>query len=337
MMQILFCTNSGIVRIVYLLKVFMNLLKFVLPIILIVMTFIDIYKNILFSGDSKNATIKKTANRLLACIIVFCVPTFINLLMALIGKIGFDTNSYKTTFATCYTEATPELIETLEEQEKLKISKEEEAKKKEALEQASKMEAEREAKIEENKKNNASSGGEYKSNLTDLTKQNQVYIENGTFYVPKYVSGNQSTYSGKNCPKDPENEGYNNKYGYNNYFWTMLQNLKKGAQDAGYNLDFSTQGCRSYSIQKSRYDETSKSQPGRFAKPGKSKHGWGIASDVEFYVNSTKKCSSSRTYKNCPGMKWVHDHAKDYGLEFSQLDASFYEDWHIQPLNLKEY
>ena len=36
-------------------------------------------------------------------------------------------------------------------------------------------------------------------------------------------------------------------------------------------------------------------------------------------------------------MKWVHEHAKDYGLRFPLLNASYKEDWHIEPMTIKTY
>ena len=179
-----------------------------------------------------------------------------------------------------------------------------------------------------------SNSSTYNSNLTDLNKQNGVFVKNGVFYKPKYKKGTTSTYSGKSCPINPLSQGYNNKYGYNNYFYTMLQNLIEGAKKAGYNLGISSSGCRSYSTQESFHK---KMETGRAATPGKSNHGWGIASDVTFYKNASTKCNSPRTRSNCPGMAWVHDHAKDYGLKFPLLNASYKEDWHIEPMNLKTY
>ena len=56
-------------------------------------------------------------------------------------------------------------------------------------------------------------------NETDYNKQNNIYVVNGTFYIPKY------TLSGNNCPSDPLNQGYNNPYGYNNYFYSKRSNI----------------------------------------------------------------------------------------------------------------
>lgn len=337
-MQILFCSDPGIVRIIYLIKVFLNLTKFMLPIGLILMITIDLYKNLLHGhANNKDSVIKKAGKRIIACIFVFCVPTLVNLIFSLMDKVDLgNDNEYNTSFATCYNEANLDLINQLDEARSLKLKTEEEEKRKKTATLAAEFKAKLAAIIEKNK-TNSSNKSSYSSTLTDLNKQNNVYIKNGVFYIPKFVKGKASTYSGKDCPSDSLNEGYNNKYGYNNYFWEMLQAFKKGAIDNGYNIDFGKQGCRSYKYQYYIYYDKYANQPGRAAFPGKSRHGYGIASDVTFYKDENTKCSSGKNYTNCPGMKWAHEHAEDYGLTFPLLNATYKENWHLEPLNLEVY
>ena len=337
-MQILFCDTLLSVRLIYLLKVALNLIRFVIPILLIIKITLDVYKAIINGNDEKQEILKKSSTRILAAVIIFLVPTLISLLFSFISTFSGEGNTYKTSFTSCYTSVNQELLSKLKKIEDDKLSeKEEEERKNSEIYKANyeaylKQVAENAIKNALN--NQTSSQSSYSSNITDMNKQNSVYIQNGVFYKPQYKSGVSSTYSGKGCPNNPLNQGYNNKYGYNNYFYTMLQNLIEGAKKAGYNLGISAQGCRSYATQESYYKKYEK---GRAARPGRSNHGLGIASDVTFYVNATKKCGSSRNYSNCPGMKWVHDHAKDYGLHFPLLNASYKEDWHIEPMNLKTY
>ena len=271
MFQTLFCGTVGEAQLVYFIKLSLNIMRFILPIGLIVMITIDIYKN-MANGylDNKESIIKKSGNRILACIIVFCVPTVINIIMAFISKLGYDSNyqeylaniklinnfhlatiNSNTSFAACYIEVNLDVINQLKEAEKKQLEEKEERERKKALAIAATYKAEQQALIEANNKKNSTTG-EYTSNLTDLNKQNSVYVENGVFYAPKYRQGNESTYSGKQCTGNYESKGYNNKYGYNNYFYTMLQNLIQGAKDAGYNLKISTQGCRTYQDQSTK-------------------------------------------------------------------------------------
>ena len=184
-----------------------------------------------------------------------------------------------------------------------------------------------ENKIEDKKENNF-------LNETDKTKQNNVYVINGTFYYPKYVSGNRNTYSGMTCPSNPLNQGYNNKYGYNNYFYTRLMTFIDEASKNGHKITISSQGCRTYQTQVNYYNTMTK---GRAAYPGQSLHGYGIASDLEFYQNDGSVCGWGRTDKSCPSMGWAHQNAYKYGLTFPLLNASYKEDWHIEPINKIKY
>ena len=181
--------------------------------------------------------------------------------------------------------------------------------------------------IKENKANNY-------LKETNKNKLNNVYIIDGTFYYPKYIYGNKNTYSGMTCPNDPIKEGYNNPYGYNNYFYERLTKFIDDANKNGYKITMSTQGCRTYNTQVNYYYTMER---GRAAYPGYSLHGFGIASDLEFYQKDGSVCGYGRTAKNCPSMGWAHENAKNYGLVFSLLYASYKEDWHIEPINKIKY
>ena len=169
---------------------------------------------------------------------------------------------------------------------------------------------------------------------TDTTKRNKVYVVDGKFYLPNYSYGNKASYSGLACPTNPEKEGYNNPYGYNNYFYTRLVNFVEAAKQNGYKITISRQGCRSYQTQVNYYNTMAK---GRAANPGYSLHGFGIASDLEFYQKDGSVCSGNRTDSSCPSMGWAHKNASKYGLTFPLLYASYKEDWHIEPLTKVRY
>ncbi len=184
-----------------------------------------------------------------------------------------------------------------------------------------------------NETNNQSSKSEY-LHESNLTIQNNVYIIDGIFYYPSYVYGNYSTYSGTACPNDPINEGYNNPYGYNNYFYSRLSYFIEEASKNGFKITISTQGCRNYNTQNYYYQTMER---GRAASPGRSLHGFGIASDLEFYKADGSVCQGYRNDYNCPSMGWAHLNANKYGLAFPLLNAGYKEDWHIEPINKNTY
>ena len=58
-MQLLFCDDPGVVSVIVLLKTFLNLIRFSLPIILIIKVSLDLYKNMINGVDDKGEIRKK--------------------------------------------------------------------------------------------------------------------------------------------------------------------------------------------------------------------------------------------------------------------------------------
>ena len=195
-------------------------------------------------------------------------------------------------------------------------------------------------KVKEKTTNNEKAKVVQINNKSDFLKENSdktlntVYVKNGVFYYQGYVSGNYNTYYGTHCPSNPLKEGYNNPYGYNNYFYNRLTKFIEDAGKNGYKITMSEQGCRSYQTQVYYYKTMT---PGRAAPPGWSFHGLGIASDLEFYGGNGYPCPYGRTDNSCPSMGWAHKNAYKYGLVFPLLNASYKEDWHVEPVNKQSY
>ena len=198
-MQILFCDTLLSVRLIYYLKVALNFIKFVIPILLIIKLSIDVYKEILFANDDKKEIIQKATRRIIAAVIVFLVPTFIGVLFSFMGTFSNEDENYQNNFLTCYNSVNQELIDTLVIQEDDRLTKEEEEQNKQALINYANYEASVKAKQSAQTETSSS----YSSDLNDPNKQNGVYVKDGVFYIP-------NTDSGKNCPKNPKSEGYNN-------------------------------------------------------------------------------------------------------------------------------
>ncbi len=321
-MQILFCDNLLSVRIVYLFKTFLNIIRFIIPIILIIRISINVYKGVISENDDKNEILKNSSNKVIAAIIVFLVPTVISVIISFLGMIDNNATKVETSFLTCYNYVNKEVLIEYIENEKQRINDENEQDRQQSQLYIAANKAYKENIPSINKKNNNSSGT-YSSNITDLKRQNHVYIENGTFYYPNDIP------SGQNC------DGFNpSTNGYNSYFYDMLTKFVNAAKTAGHTIVIPDGGCRSYSTQQSLSSKYS-STPGRAASPGKSKHGWAIACDLQFRGNG---CTfGNRTDSSCASMAWAHQHAAEFGLEFNLLNASYKEDWHIQPINIKGY
>lgn len=104
------CNTVGFLRIMYLVKFAFNFVRFAIPIILIIMTTLDLLKNVINPKD--NEGIKKITNRAIAAVIVFFVPTIVNLVVYFIDYIfESDTGDYKIT--SCYTNGNSNCIKNL--------------------------------------------------------------------------------------------------------------------------------------------------------------------------------------------------------------------------------
>lgn len=90
------CTpGSGVANILHIVKVLVDIVHWVVPIGLILMVSIEIIKN-LANPDKARDNNKKIVTRLIAAVIVFLIPTLINLVIGIIDYgIGNNTSQYK--------------------------------------------------------------------------------------------------------------------------------------------------------------------------------------------------------------------------------------------------
>ena len=105
------CTNVGILKVIYFIKLLLNIAFIAVPIGLIVFGLIDFSKSVA-SGDEKDG--KKNLNlfikRLIYRALVFCVPWIVNVVMHLLGDLTKDVN-----WTDCYNNANKEYIDAHEE------------------------------------------------------------------------------------------------------------------------------------------------------------------------------------------------------------------------------
>ena len=86
------CAQPGVQSAMKVIRTIINIIRWVVPIGLVVMTTVDLFSKVL-NPDDKNAQ-KKIMNRVIAAVIVFFVPTLVSLVLRLvdIGR-GVKTNS----------------------------------------------------------------------------------------------------------------------------------------------------------------------------------------------------------------------------------------------------
>lgn len=104
------CNSSGMLRIILFIKELLNIIKIAAPVILIIMCMIDIFKIITSNMEKINSAKQKIINRFLAAILVFLVPTFLNLTLEFLGQTKIEQFS-------CWIDATEENIKKLQEKE----------------------------------------------------------------------------------------------------------------------------------------------------------------------------------------------------------------------------
>ena len=90
------CSQDGVQSVMRMVKTLVNVIRWVVPIGLVVMTTLDIAKHIINPDDKEGG--KKIMTRAIAAVIVFFVPLFIRLVLRLVdigaGKNSNSLNSY---------------------------------------------------------------------------------------------------------------------------------------------------------------------------------------------------------------------------------------------------
>ena len=115
------CTNSSILKVIYFLKIIVIIIKIAVPIILVVLAMIDLFKAVIASDDKeKQKAVKLLIKRVIYSLLIFFVPTIVNTLMITIGNIGESEN-----FTDCLENATIENINKYQAEEEKKKQEEE--------------------------------------------------------------------------------------------------------------------------------------------------------------------------------------------------------------------
>ena len=280
-------------------------------------------------NPDKNKSYLKVIKRMIAAVSVFFIPTVVTLLLDMVG-----TQDYTAT--ACWTNANVATIESKRAQEK---QEEEEliAARKAEQEQAAEEREELAAAREEIRKANLEKAQEAEKNKPG-GNPNGTVITDGTFLKESGVDGMVKVVEGKFYKPSSGTSGADGTkgsgdHGYIIFFFNRLKAFKEAAKEAGYTINYSTSeygAWRSLSLQQYYYNcmkNCNCNNCNLAATPGKSNHGWGIASDMSFSGTAAKY--------------WAHDHAKEYGLKFNLCNnvrtGDCKEDWHIEPYSLSTY
>lgn len=105
------CDTIGFLQVMNLAKIAINIIRFLVPILIIVFMIKDLVKNVINPNNKEG--MKSITNRLIAAIIVFLVPTIIDLLINLINDA--TDNEYSTNYklSSCYVNANKSCIQNI--------------------------------------------------------------------------------------------------------------------------------------------------------------------------------------------------------------------------------
>ena len=84
------CSQAGVQNVMKIIKTLINIIRWVVPIGLIIMTTLDIMKKVINPDDKDGG--KKIMTRAIAAVIVFFVPLFIRLVLRMVD-IGMGRNA----------------------------------------------------------------------------------------------------------------------------------------------------------------------------------------------------------------------------------------------------
>lgn len=102
------CTDVGVLRVVYLVKNIINIIRYIVPILLIIWSMLDIIKLIVSDMKSIPTSVKKTVGKFIAAVIVFLVPSMVNIIMSVLHEQNIQVS-------TCWVNATKEGIAAAKE------------------------------------------------------------------------------------------------------------------------------------------------------------------------------------------------------------------------------
>ena len=103
------CVEPDFLRIIYFIKIIINVIFIIVPIGVIVMGLIDLSKSTISSNEEEQKKKSKLfLKRIISAVLVFAVPWIVNVIMGLLGELTSNVN-----LADCWNNANSEKINDL--------------------------------------------------------------------------------------------------------------------------------------------------------------------------------------------------------------------------------
>jgi len=135
------CEIPVVLQIIYFIKILINLIKFIVPMGLIVMVSIEVAKGVIGGEKEVSKILKASGNKILAAIIIFLVPTIVDFSIGLVDKF--------TSYESCWANANASTIKEYKVLWDEAVAKKEEQQKKEEEEKYQQEKEEDEKKQQE--------------------------------------------------------------------------------------------------------------------------------------------------------------------------------------------
>ena len=181
------CENVPFLYVLRYATIFISIMRFLIPIVLIIKIAFDLYKNML-NTDDKDLK-EKVTQRLLACVFIFLVPTLVDLFLVLIQNVSNMSIDYDECKANASSIADIKLLE--EKAYGLKEKQEEDFA--ESLEKGVEAQKRKQKETSENAKKLA------ESTQNATSEDSKVAIQNGT---PIDLTDSELTKIAKICQKE---------------------------------------------------------------------------------------------------------------------------------------
>ncbi len=140
------CTNVLFLKVLYYAMTALQIIRFLVPLGLIAMISIDVYKGMM-SADEPKDVIRNSSNRIVAAIVIFVLPTIVNLLVSILE----NTFSTSLDYQSCLTNASN--YKYYEDLEVAILEETNATKREELLKKAQQLKEEEIERINQNKNN----------------------------------------------------------------------------------------------------------------------------------------------------------------------------------------
>ena len=91
------CENSDVLKVIYFIKIIINIVKTIIPIALIILVTFDCAKGVISGSEKVENILKVNKNRLLSAILIFTMPTIISIVLEVIDE--------ETSYESCWVNA----------------------------------------------------------------------------------------------------------------------------------------------------------------------------------------------------------------------------------------